>query len=100
MTKKRLGIFGRLHNRLVLWLSKFVAEDFIKDDNKIFQTIQFNLKSPIDLDQPIIQFIDHLERQKALKWGTWYIDRMNDSEVREIEKRPKREKWHDELVND
>lgn len=100
MTKKRLGIFGRLHNRLVLWLSKFVAEDFIKDDNKIFQTIQFNLKSPIDLDQPIIQFIDHLERQKALKWGTWYIDRMNDGEVREIEKRPKREKWHDELVND
>ncbi|MFN9941697.1 MAG: aromatic ring-hydroxylating dioxygenase subunit alpha, partial [bacterium] len=50
MTKKRLGIFGRLHNHLVLWLSKFVAEDFIKDDNKIFQTIQFNLKSPIDLD--------------------------------------------------
>lgn len=101
ITKKRRGIFGRLFNRLILWLSKLLAEFFIKNDSKIFQTIQFNLKSPIDLDQPIIQFITHLERQKALKWGSWNFELLRDAEVRDPEKRAeKREKWRDELVND
>jgi phenylpropionate dioxygenase-like ring-hydroxylating dioxygenase large terminal subunit len=100
IAEKRRGIFGRLYNLFILWLSKFLAQYFITNDSKIFQTIQFNLKSPIELDQPIVQFINHLEGQKALKWGSWNLERVRDGEVREIEKRENREKWRDELVND
>jgi phenylpropionate dioxygenase-like ring-hydroxylating dioxygenase large terminal subunit len=100
ITKQRPGIVGRLYNRLLLWLSKFISQYLLKHDSKIFPNIQFNLKSPIELDQPIIQFINHLETQKALKWGTWNVERMRDGEEREVEKRENREKWRDELVND
>lgn len=100
ITKKRHGIFGRIYNRFLLWLSKLLAKHLLKNDPKIFQTIRFNLKSPIEMDQPIINFIHHLERQKALKWCNWNVEKFRDSEVREIEKRQKRDKWHDELVND
>jgi phenylpropionate dioxygenase-like ring-hydroxylating dioxygenase large terminal subunit len=100
ITKKRHGIIGRLYNRLILWLSKFVAQYLINNNRKIFQTIQFNLKSPIEIDEPILQFINHLERQKALKWGSWNFELFRDGEVRQVEKREKREKWSDELVND
>ncbi|MBK1988255.1 aromatic ring-hydroxylating dioxygenase subunit alpha [Sphaerospermopsis aphanizomenoides BCCUSP55] len=100
ITKKRRGILGRLYNRLILWLSKFVTQYFLKNDSQIFQTIQFNLKTPLSVDQPIMQFINHLEQQKSLKWGTWNLERLRDGEAREIEKRDNREKWRDELVND
>jgi phenylpropionate dioxygenase-like ring-hydroxylating dioxygenase large terminal subunit len=109
IAKKRPGIFGRLHNRFLLWLTKILAQYFVENDSKIFDTIQFNLKTPIQADQSIMQFITHLERQKAINWGTWNLERShrsaelsrdNDIRDREIEKRETRDKWHDELVND
>ncbi|MEA5552137.1 aromatic ring-hydroxylating dioxygenase subunit alpha [Anabaena cylindrica UHCC 0172] len=107
ITKKRPSIFGRLYNKFLLWLTKILAQYFIENDSRIFETIQFNLKTPIQADQSITQFINHLERQKSLKWGTWNLERSlrpgelsRDSETREIEERENREKWRDELVND
>ncbi|TAE57399.1 MAG: aromatic ring-hydroxylating dioxygenase subunit alpha [Nostocales cyanobacterium] len=100
LAKKRQSILGKLSNILILWLSQFVIEYFIRNDAKILRTIQFKLKSPIDFDQAIIDFVNHLENQKALKWENWYLDRIRDGELDDVEKRPKREKWHDELVND
>ncbi|MFN6567770.1 aromatic ring-hydroxylating dioxygenase subunit alpha [Dendronalium sp. ChiSLP03b] len=95
MTRKRQGIFGWLHNRVILWLTKIVGKDFIKADIRIFQTIQFDLKTPIKADMSIMQFINHLERQKPLMWKTWKLARSQDVEMKE-----KREKWRDELSND
>ncbi|WP_071187186.1 aromatic ring-hydroxylating dioxygenase subunit alpha [Trichormus sp. NMC-1] len=103
LTKKRTTIFGKMYNRFVLWLTEILTHYFIKNDSKIFQTIQFNLKTPIQPDQSIIQFINHLERQKSLKWESWAmgnLERARDGEVRDVEKRENREKWRDELVND
>jgi phenylpropionate dioxygenase-like ring-hydroxylating dioxygenase large terminal subunit len=71
ITKKRKGLFGWIFNRVILWVTEIVGNYFAKGDTKIFQTIQFDLKTPIQADNSIMQFIHHTEKQKALMWGSW-----------------------------
>ena len=71
ITKKRPGLFGWIFNKFVLWLTLMVGNYFAKGDTKIFQTIKFNLKTPTKADQSIIQFIQHVEKQKPLVLGSW-----------------------------
>ncbi|MDM9382300.1 aromatic ring-hydroxylating dioxygenase subunit alpha [Chlorogloeopsis sp. ULAP01] len=73
ITKKRQGIHGWLLNRIVLWLTNLVGNYFAKGDTRIFQTIKFDLKTPIKADLSILQFIQHVEKQKALAWGNWQL---------------------------
>ncbi|MEH2351441.1 MAG: aromatic ring-hydroxylating dioxygenase subunit alpha [Nostoc sp.] len=95
MTKKRKGIFGWLCNRVVLWLTKIAAKYFLMGDIKILQTIQFDLRTPIKADQSIVQFINHVEKQQSLIWGTWQDARLHD-----VESKLKRERWQDKMNND
>lgn len=98
MIGKRKGIFGWLCNRFVLWLGKILGQYFLKGDAKIFETIQFDLKTPIKTDQPIMQFINHLERQTALFWGTWRSPKeLSKTLLRDGEMRENRDKWRDAL---
>lgn len=69
LTRKRTGLFGRCLNRALLELTRLVGDYFAKGDTVIFKTIRFNLRTPIRADQPIIRFIQHVERQPALPWG-------------------------------
>jgi phenylpropionate dioxygenase-like ring-hydroxylating dioxygenase large terminal subunit len=71
ITRKRYGILGWLFNRIVLWLTWLVGNYFAKGDTKIFKTIKFNLKTPTKADRSIIDFINHVEGQNAIAWGTW-----------------------------
>lgn len=71
ITKKRPGIFGWLFNRIMLLLTKIVGNYFAKGDTQVFQTIKFDFKTPTKADLSIIQFIQHVNTQKALAWGTW-----------------------------
>lgn len=71
ITKKRPGIHGWLINRVLLWLTKLVGNYFAKGDTKIFQTIKFDFKTPTKADLAIMQFIQHVEKQQALSWGSW-----------------------------
>ena len=71
MTKRRAGLQGWLLNRIILWATKLVGNYFAKGDTQIFKTIKFNLKTPIRADQSILEFIHHVEQQKALAWETW-----------------------------
>ncbi|TVP66657.1 MAG: aromatic ring-hydroxylating dioxygenase subunit alpha [Nodularia sp. (in: Bacteria)] len=95
MSKKRQGIFGWLYNRLVLWLTKIVGINFVQDDLKILETIKFDLKTPIKADKSIMQFVNHLERQKPLMLKTWQLARSQSVEIKET-----REKWQDTKSND
>ncbi|MFN6535925.1 MAG: Rieske 2Fe-2S domain-containing protein [Nostoc sp. EkiNYC01] len=71
MTKRRSHIHGWLFNRVVLWLTKLVGNYFAKGDTQIFKTIKFDLKTPIRADRSIIEFMHHLEHQRALQWDSW-----------------------------
>ncbi len=71
LMNRRKGIVDLVFGRAILWFTQICVTHFIKGDTKIFQTIRFNLKTPIKVDRPIMQLIDHVERQKPLDWGTW-----------------------------
>jgi phenylpropionate dioxygenase-like ring-hydroxylating dioxygenase large terminal subunit len=71
VTKRRSGWLGWLANRLILWLTQQVGNYFAKGDTRIFQTIRFGFQTPTEADRSIIQFIQHVEQQTALQWGTW-----------------------------
>lgn len=71
MTKRRHGILGAIFNKFVLWVTGLVGEYFAKGDTQIFKTIKFNLKTPVWADRSIIEFISHVENQRALEWETW-----------------------------
>jgi len=93
--KKGKGFWSFVRNRILLWLTKIWTTSFINPNHKVFQTIRFDLQNPLDDDQPIIQFINHLEKQKPLNWQSWNLARSRDPET------PKnREKWRDDLIND
>jgi phenylpropionate dioxygenase-like ring-hydroxylating dioxygenase large terminal subunit len=100
MSKKRKGILGKLINKLMLWVGKTISDRLLKTNDRILQTMQFDLKTPLKADLSIIQFINHLERQKPLTWESWLLVRSREREEEVREEREKREKWRDELVND
>ena len=71
VTNKRAGFFGYLIDKLSLVLSNIVGSYFAKGDTQVFQTMRWNFKTPIKADRPIIQFMKHLQKQKAATWGDW-----------------------------
>lgn len=71
LTKQRSGLSGWLSKQIILALTQAVGNYFAKGDTRIFQTIQFDFKTPTKADQSIVQFIQHLEQQPALTWETW-----------------------------
>jgi phenylpropionate dioxygenase-like ring-hydroxylating dioxygenase large terminal subunit len=71
LTPKRKGILGKGWNRILLAITEQVGNYFAKGDTQVFQTIRFELKTPTVADQSILQFIQHVNQQKALSWGTW-----------------------------
>ena len=64
-TRRSKGPFGWFFNRIVLSLTKIAGYYFAVGDTRIFQTIKFNLKTPIPADRAVMAFIHHLEQQPA-----------------------------------
>lgn len=71
ITKKRPGIWGWLFDRIALKLTQIVGNYFAKGDTQVFQSIKFNLRTPIKEDRAIVQFIQHVEGEKSLIWRSW-----------------------------
>lgn len=79
LTRKYKGIFGKLFNFVVLRLSMVVSNYFAHGDTTIFNSIKFNFKTPVKADLSIIRFIQHLEQQPTIRWGTWgSVDKSNE----------------------
>jgi phenylpropionate dioxygenase-like ring-hydroxylating dioxygenase large terminal subunit len=69
-TKHRKGIFGWLSNLFILYLTKLGGYYFAIGDTRVFQTIQFDFKTPIAADRAVIFFMKHLEQQTIVNWHT------------------------------
>ncbi|MBY0371132.1 aromatic ring-hydroxylating dioxygenase subunit alpha [bacterium] len=69
VTKKRHGFFGKLFNWFILRVTRVVGGYFARGDTKIFKTIRFELKTPIQADHSILAFASHLEKQTPVEWG-------------------------------
>lgn len=64
-TRKRKGPLGWMVSRALLRLTHLAGYYFAVGDTRIFQTIRFNLKTPIPADRAVMAFIQHLEQQPA-----------------------------------
>ena len=71
ITRERSGLLGKAVNRFLLFATQIVGNYFAKGDTLIFKTIRFSFRTPIKADSSIIRFIQHLEQQPAIEWGTW-----------------------------
>ncbi|MEM7065918.1 MAG: aromatic ring-hydroxylating dioxygenase subunit alpha [Cyanobacteria bacterium P01_B01_bin.77] len=67
ITPKRLAPI----NFAVLWITRQVAAYFATGDIQVFEGIRFNFKTPLQADRSILNFIHHVNHQKALRWGNW-----------------------------
>jgi len=63
-TKRRKFLFGAIINWFILRFTLLAARYFGSGDNRVFETIRFQLKTPLPADHTILSFIQHLERQK------------------------------------
>ncbi|MDY6784447.1 MAG: aromatic ring-hydroxylating dioxygenase subunit alpha [Cyanobacteriota bacterium] len=80
VTKKRSGLLGWLANRIILGISKCISLYLAIGDTQIFETIKFDLKTPIQADRSIWQFREHLEKQSSLAWETWETQKFTSEE--------------------
>ncbi|MBI5201377.1 MAG: aromatic ring-hydroxylating dioxygenase subunit alpha [Elusimicrobia bacterium] len=67
VTKKRKGLFGRLFNRVVLFVTGVVGQYFAAGDSWVFRSIRFRLKTPVKADHAILEFIRHAEAQPVAR---------------------------------
>jgi phenylpropionate dioxygenase-like ring-hydroxylating dioxygenase large terminal subunit len=88
VTARRGGLLGRLFNTLVLRVTEIVGNYFAKGDTQVFQTIRWKFRTPIRADRPILEFMRHLESQRAVPWGAWDGDRQNTAVTAAFERGP------------
>ncbi|MEM7554809.1 MAG: aromatic ring-hydroxylating dioxygenase subunit alpha [Cyanobacteria bacterium P01_A01_bin.84] len=84
-TKKRHGLFGWFLNPFILCFTKIIDKYLSVYRSQIFETINFNLKTPIKADHAILQFINHVEKQKTLSWENWEVFEDMSRRVKEEE---------------
>lgn len=77
LTRKRKGLVGKIANFFILWITRIVGNYFARGDTRIFKTIQFDLKTPIQTDHSILRFAAHLDRQKPVQWGVGVLPPVN-----------------------
>ena len=77
VTKKRNWFMNLFINPIILFATKLVGNYFAKGDSEVFKTMKFSFKNPIVEDYSIINFIQHLEKQKTTIWG--FGQELNDS---------------------
>jgi phenylpropionate dioxygenase-like ring-hydroxylating dioxygenase large terminal subunit len=71
ITQKRPGVRGRAFNRVALAATKLVGDYFAKGDTQVFQTMKFDFQTPTKADHAIIDFVQHVDKQRALRFGSW-----------------------------
>jgi hypothetical protein len=71
LTRRREGLGGRAFNRVALAATKLVGDYFAKGDTQVFQTMKFDFQTPTKADHAIVDFIQHVEQQRPLAFGSW-----------------------------
>jgi hypothetical protein len=64
-------VHGRVFNRAALAATKVVGDYFAKGDTQVFQTMKFDFQTPTRADHAIIDFVQHVDQQRAVGYETW-----------------------------
>jgi phenylpropionate dioxygenase-like ring-hydroxylating dioxygenase large terminal subunit len=68
-TRRRAGPLGWLWSKAILCFTALAARYFAYGDTRIFETIRFDLRTPIPADRAVLAFIRHLEQQPLASWA-------------------------------
>jgi nitrite reductase/ring-hydroxylating ferredoxin subunit len=68
LTRRRPGVWGALIDRLLLAATVLVGRYFARGDTVVFDTIRFDLRTPIAADRAVLAFVRHLDGQPTLQW--------------------------------
>jgi len=69
LTRRRCGAAGALIDRLLLAVTALVGRYFARGDTIVFDTIRFDLRTPIAADRAVLAFKRHLDEQPTLRWA-------------------------------
>ncbi len=69
LTRRRPGVAGALVDRLLLAATALVGRYFARGDTIVFDTIRFDLQTPIAADRAVLAFMRHLGGQPTLGWA-------------------------------
>lgn len=69
ITRRRSGIAGWLFDHAVLALTAAVGWYFARGDTRVFQSIRFDLRTPIAADKAVLAFMRHLDQQPRADWA-------------------------------
>jgi phenylpropionate dioxygenase-like ring-hydroxylating dioxygenase large terminal subunit len=69
LTRRRPGLVGAVVDGAILALTRLVAGYFARGDTRVFDTIRFDLRTPVAADHTVLAFIRHLERQPVVAWA-------------------------------
>jgi phenylpropionate dioxygenase-like ring-hydroxylating dioxygenase large terminal subunit len=76
-TPKRTGFLGWVVNYFILEATKVASSYFANGDTQIFQSIEFNLKTPTPADRSLVAFINHLEQQTLIEVPAGWVHNTN-----------------------
>jgi hypothetical protein len=69
LTRRRRGVVGALIGRLLLAATALAGNYFARGDTVVFDTIRFDLRTPIDADGAVLAFMRHLDGQPTVRWA-------------------------------
>jgi len=69
LTRRRSGLRGAVIDHLLLAATTLVGRYFARGDTIVFDTIRFELRTPIAADRAVLAFIQHLDRQPTVRWA-------------------------------
>ena len=69
LTRQRPGVRGALVDRFLLAATTVVSRYFARGDTVVFDTIRFDLRTPIAADRAVLAFVRHLDAQPTLEWA-------------------------------
>ena len=69
LTRRRPGMTGLLLDSLLLAVTALVGRYFAGGDTIVFDTIRFDLRTPIVADRAVLAFVRHLDGQPTVGWA-------------------------------
>lgn len=69
LTRRRRGVTGLLIDRVLLAATALVGRYFAGGDTIVFDTIRFDLRTPIAADRAVLAFVRHLDGQSTVPWA-------------------------------
>jgi phenylpropionate dioxygenase-like ring-hydroxylating dioxygenase large terminal subunit len=81
VTQKRKGIFGWLINRLLIFLTKLAYYALRGEDGKIYDNIRFNPQTLLDIDLPLVKYINYVNNLEPCIWSSYLTVKGGDRET-------------------